>query len=207
MKRLHVNIITVLLALGCFYNLLATKGFLPGIPTPKSQIEIIYDISLAFFAGTILYLTTSALPFFFEQKGYRERYKNSFIRFYENSKARLEKIDYVDLTKTKAEVKVQFKELKYNDKVKDNARNTIYTILMKIANDKQNLYRDCLPFISAAGDSELLENFFKMLDAPLFDEFKREYLRKNPEELNNIGIGGLIKDFYDQIEVLKNEMY
>ena len=40
-----INIIVVFLVFGCFYNMLALKGFMPGIETPTDRLDIIYDVS------------------------------------------------------------------------------------------------------------------------------------------------------------------
>ena len=115
-----INIIVVFLVFGCFYNMLALKGFMPGIETPTDRLDIIYDVSLALFGGSIIYLITTALPFYVKRKINRDIYKKSFGEFYKNSKNRLER--FVDFKQSKENVIKSFNAYNYKDIPKETLK-------------------------------------------------------------------------------------
>ena len=197
-----INIIVVFLVFGCFYNMLALKGFMPGIETPTDRLDIIYDVSLALFGGAIIYLITTALPFYFKRKINRDIYKKSFGEFYKNSKNRLER--FVDFKQSKENVIESFKKYEYSDIPEEGGRDNFYEVLLKIVSDKDKLYLDCIPYISAAADDIILKKIKNLATNDLFKEYKRAYLRNEINDLKKVEIGGLLKKFYDElIEVKK----
>lgn len=198
----RINIIVVFLVFGCFYNMLALKGFMPGIETPIDRLDIIYDVSLALFGGAIIYLITTALPFYVKRKINRDIYKKSFGEFYKNSKNRLER--FVDFKQSKENVIESFKNYEYSDTPKEGGRDNFHEVLLKIVSDKDKLYLDCIPYISAADDDTILKKIKNLATNPLFKEYKRAYLRNEINDLKKVEIGGLLKKFYDElIEVKK----
>ena len=197
-----INIIVVFLVFGCFYNMLALKGFMPGIETPIDRLNIIYDVSLALFGGSIIYLITTALPFYFKRKINRDIYKKSFGEFYKNSKNRLER--FVDFKQSKENVIESFKKYEYSDIPEEGGRDNFHEVLLKIVSDKDKLYLDCIPYISAAADDIILKKIKNLATNDLFKEYKRAYLRNEINDLKKVEIGGLLKKFYDElIEVKK----
>ena len=46
----------------------------------------------------------------------------------------------------------------------------------------------------------------ELINHPLFNELDREYLQKNIDDLDKIGIGGIIKDFYDELVKLESTL-
>ena len=197
-----INIIVVFLVFGCFYNMLALKGFMPGIETPTDRLDIIYDVSLALFGGAIIYLITTALPFYVKRKINRDIYKKSFGEFYKNSINRLER--FVDFKQSKENVIKSFNAYNYKDIPKEGGRDNFHEVLLKIVSDKDKLYLDCIPYISAADDDTKLKKIKNLATNDLFKEYKRAYLRNEINDLKKVEIGGLLKKFYDElIEVKK----
>ena len=198
-----INIIVVLITFGCLYNLLAIKGFTPGFETPVDRLGIIYDVSLALFGGCIIYLITTALPFYFKRKINRDIYKKSFGEFYENSKYRLNR--FVDFSQSKENVIKSIEAYNYTDIPKNGGRDNFYEVLLKIVSDKDMLYRDCIPYIAAAEDNLILKKVKDLASNDLFAEYKRAFLKNDIKKLKKIGIGGLLIKFYDElIDVHKN---
>lgn len=205
--RKTINFTAIILICIGLYNLFSLKGFLPAVRHVNTELCLLYfDIALALTAGLVIYILTSALPFYLMQNNYRNIYKENFNKFYKNTKNRLDKIDTVDFSKTKKEVKALMEELKYSDKPNKGARDTIYVILNKIVKDKEALYRDCLPYVNSAEDTKILNKIHELINNPLFNELDREYLQKNIDDLGKIGIGGIIKDFYDELVKLESTL-
>ena len=196
-----INIIVVLLVFVCFYNMLALKGFMPGFETPVNRLDIIYDVSLALFGGAIIYLITTALPFYFKREIYRNVYKESFNRFCINAKNRLDRIEKVDFTKPD-NVASAFLKLNYLDKPKKHAKDNIRNILIKICSDKELLYRDCIPYIEMAEDHSIREKVKDLADDDLFRK-ERLYFKDNIKENTKIEIGGKILKFYNKLKILE----
>ena len=197
----RINIIVVFLVFGCFYNMLALKGFMPGIETPTDRLDIIYDVSLALFGGAIIYLITTALPFYFKRKINRDIYKKSFNRFYLKAKNRLDRIEKVDFTKPE-NVASDFLKLNYLDKPKKGAKDNIRNILIKISSDKELLYSDCIPYIEMAEDHSISEKVKDLAKDNLFMK-ERIYFKESINENTKIKIGGKLLKFYNELVELE----
>lgn len=199
-----INIIVFLIAFGCLYNMLAINGFMPGFETSANRLGIIYDVSLALFGGCIIYLITTAFPFYLKRKINRDIYKRSFNEFYENSKSRLER--FVDFSQSSENVIKSVEAYNYSDIPKKGGKDNFYEVLLKIVSDKDMLYRDCIPYIAAAEDNHILKKIKTLASNELFAEYKRAYLKNDIDKLKKIGIGGLLKKFYDELIDVKKSI-
>lgn len=208
MKRLYVNLIAFVLTIICFYNLLALKGVTFGFWFLTEQYaELGYDISLAFGTGFFLYLLTSALPNFITVSNYKRIYKESLLSFVDDSLLKLSSIDGIVYTQDKESLKEEFLKLTYGSQVKKGSQNNIFETLNKINNNKKFLYDNCMKYCTAAGDFKKLTDLKKLIEHRIFSS-RFEYLVKDFKEVENknVGIGAVIKTFYDALQDCKNKI-
>lgn len=206
MKRIHVNIVTFILTNISFLNLLAVSGYGVVFWDVEKDLEVLcYNISLALFTGGVLYFMTSALPIYLEIVKQRKVYKQSLSKFVETSIKKMESISNITYKGEKEVIKDDFAKLTYGSLAKKGSPNTIYDILLQISDLKESLYKDCIPYISAAGDIENLFKLNNLINHKIFSS-RREYLSKefNNIKNNKVEIGALIKSFYDELHSFKN---
>jgi len=205
LKRIQINIVIIGAIFLSLLNLMAVSGYGMVLWDVEKELEVLfYNISLAIFTGGILYLMTSALPNYLETTKYRKIYKKSLFKFIDGSLKKLNSISEVDYSLNREELKTEFSKLSYGSRVSKGSPNKIYDILIQIYDLKESLYKECIPYISASGDFDVLMNLNKLTGHRIFS-YRRRYLSEEYSniEKDNVGIGAIIKSFHDELKSLK----
>ena len=204
MKRKNINILVIITCGLTLYNLLSNKGLTPFFITCTSEyLDFSYDISLALFSGGIIYLLSTAIPNYLSILNIRKIYNKSLNNFIYKSLNNLESIEKIDYSQNEEVYKKLFQNIKYGDRVKvtQGSKNTIHKVLNTIYNEREKIYRDCLPLTIAANDFEKQKQIYSLINHELFRK-SRKYIYTEEDELANdtVQIGFYIKKFYDELK-------
>lgn len=184
--------------------MLSTNGLTPFFITCTSEyLDLSYDISLALFGGGIIYLLSTAIPNYLSILNIRKIYNKSLNNFISKSLKNLESIEKIDYSQNEDVYKTLFQNIKYGDRVKETqgSKNTIHQVLNTIYNEREKIYRDCLPLTIAANDFEKQKQIYSLINHQLFRK-SRKYIYTEEDELANdtVQIGLYIKKFYDELK-------
>ena len=209
MKRKNINILVILMCGLTMYNILSTKGLTPFfIACTSEYLDFSYDISLALFGGGIIYLLSTAIPNYLSILNIRKIYNKSLNNFISKSLKNLESIEKIDYSQNEEVYKKLFQNIKYGDRVKETqgSKNTIHQVLNTIYNEREKIYRDCLPLTIAANDFEKQKKIYSLINHELFRR-SRKYIYTEEDELANdtVQIGFYIKKFYDELKKINTK--
>jgi hypothetical protein len=202
--RQRVNTIVVILGGLSLLNMVLTSFDYYFFQVAKHIEILLYDISRGLFSGSFLYILTSAIPIAIKRYNNRKLYRNEAQKFIEKSISRLESIKAIDYSLDKDALRSAFKELNYGHLVQPKSSNTIYLVLTKIFEEKESLYRTCMPYSIAANDYDNWDKMNKVINHKVFNS-SREYTYKDKEDLKDtpVGIGAYIKQLYDELTTLQ----
>lgn len=192
-------IATIILLIVSLCNLLVVKGFIPSLfLVLKDTEELLYDVSLAIFTGTIVYLFTTEWPLYSLNKMRTVLVKTSMRDFNVYALKRLDSIKGVDFAIGKERVNELFNKLQYGTKATGGTNgDTIYQILIKIKSRQTKMVMECEPLLRQNGSFSLINKLNSLESNQLFS-FERKYLKYQEDELENenIEIGRYIHSYY-----------